>query len=284
MKERRNGGIEGWLLRVAMIVAFPLAIWACTQVPITGRSSLQLVSDSQLASMAVEQYSETLKNSTLSKDAAKTALVKRVGTRIADAAEKFLRESGQEDLAGSYQWEFNLIEDDDMVNAWVLPGGKTAVYTGIMKYTQTETGLAVVMGHEVAHVLASHGNERVSQGLLTQLGGTALAVALSQQPAEAQQLYMAAYGLGANIGVLLPYSRLHEREADRIGLVLMAMAGYDPREAIPFWQRMNEGAGGGRPPEFLSTHPAPDTRIADIERYLPEAMPYYEKARRTSNR
>lgn len=263
---------------VLVAVALALTVWACAQVPVTGRSSLQLVSNTQLASMAVQQYNDTLEKSTLSKDAAKTAMVRRVGMRIADAAEQFLRESGRDDLAGTFQWEFNLIEDDETVNAWVLPGGKTVVYTGILKHTQNETGLAVVLGHEVAHALAGHGNERVSQGLLTQLGGAALSVAVSQKPAETQQLFMAAFGLGANVGLLLPYSRLHEREADRIGLVLMAMAGYDPREAIPFWQRMN-AEGGGRPPEFLSTHPAPDTRIAEIERYLPEALSYYKPTR-----
>lgn len=264
----------GRLLAAALIVG--LFITACTQVPVTGRSSLQLVSSSQLASIGAQQYNETIQNSTVATDKTQTAMVERVGMRIASATEDFLRQSGHDDLAGTFDWEFTLIEDDDNVNAWVLPGGKTAVYTGILKYTQTETGLAVVLGHEVAHALAGHGNERVSQGLLTQMGGMALAVALSQRPAATQQLFMAAYGLGANVGILLPYSRLHESEADRIGLVLMAMAGYDPREAIPFWQRMNEGAGA-RPPEFLSTHPAPATRIADIERHLPEALQYYRK-------
>ena len=273
MKEERKFRF-GRLLALALAAGLFAA--ACAQVPVTGRSSLHLVSSDQLASMAAQQYNETLKNSTVSTDRAKSAMVERVGTRIATAAENFLRESGRDDLAGSFEWEFTLIEDDENVNAWVLPGGKTAVYTGILKYTQTETGLAVVLSHEVAHALAGHGNERVSQGLLTQLGGVVLSVAVSQRPAETQQLFMAAYGMGAQVGILLPYSRLHESEADRIGLVLMAIAGYDPREAIPFWQRMNEGAGA-RPPEFLSTHPAPDTRIADIERHLPEALQYYQK-------
>ncbi|MFZ1983751.1 MAG: M48 family metallopeptidase [Desulfatitalea sp.] len=256
------------------------AVLACTQVPITGRQSLQLVPNSQLATYAVQQYDDTMKNAKISTDEAATAMVRKVGTNIAQAAEAFLRESGQSDLAGSFKWEFNLIEDDKTANAWVLPGGKAAVYTGILKYTQNEAGLAVVLGHEVAHALANHGNERMSQGLLAQMGGMALAVAVSQKPAATQQLFMGAFGVGTSVGVLLPYSRLHESEADRIGLVLMAMAGYNPREAVPFWQRMNGEEKGARPPELLSTHPAPDTRIADIERYLPEAMPYYEKARK----
>ena len=272
---RRYG--RWWLM--LMVLAIVFVIPACSTVPVTGRSGLHLVSNSQLASMAVDQYQQTLKESKLSTDQAKTAMVREVGISIANAAEDFLKRSGRTDLAGTFNWEFNLIEDDKTVNAWVLPGGKAAVYTGILKYTQTETGLAVVLGHEVAHALANHGNERMSQGLLTQLGGAALAVALSQKPAQTQALFMGAYGLGTSVGVLLPYSRLHESEADRIGLVLMAMAGYDPREAVPFWQRMNQDEGE-RPAEFLSTHPAPDTRIKDIQKHLPEALAYYEKARK----
>ena len=272
---RRYG--RWWLM--LMLLALVFVIPACSTVPVTGRSGLHLVSNSQLASMAVDQYQQTLKESKLSTDQAKTTMVREVGISIANAAEDFLKRSGRTDLAGTFNWEFNLIEDDKTVNAWVLPGGKAAVYTGILKYTQTETGLAVVLGHEVAHALANHGNERMSQGLLTQLGGAALAVALSQKPAQTQALFMGAYGLGTSVGVLLPYSRLHESEADRIGLVLMAMAGYDPREAVPFWQRMNQDEGE-RPAEFLSTHPAPDTRIKDIQKHLPEALAYYEKARK----
>jgi predicted Zn-dependent protease len=259
--------------------ALVLTLTACSTVPITGRQSLQLVPDSQLATYAVQQYADTLKKAELSKDPAATAMVRKVGMNIARAAEDFLRDSGQAEQAGAFQWEFNLIEDDKTANAWVLPGGKAAVYTGILKHTQTEAGLAVVLGHEVAHALANHGNERMSQGLLAQMGGMALAVAVSQEPAATQQLFMGAFGVGANVGVLLPFSRLHESEADRIGLVLMAMAGYDPREAVPFWERMNSEEKGGRPPELLSTHPNPDTRIADLQKYLPEALPYYEKAR-----
>ena len=259
----------------AVLAALSLVL-ACTTVPITGRESLHLVSDAQLASMSVQQYDQTLKESKLSTDQAQVQMVRRVGMRIAKAAEDYLRQAGDAKQADSFKWEFNLIQDDKTANAWVLPGGKAAVYTGILKYTQNETGLAVVLGHEVAHAMAGHGNERMSQQLVTQLGAAALAVAVSQQASETQQLFMGAYGLGANVGVLLPFSRAHESEADHIGLVLMAMAGYDPREAVPFWQRMS-GEKGSRPPELLSTHPAPDTRIADIEKYLPEALAYYKK-------
>jgi len=177
----------------------------------------------------------------------------------------------------NYHWEFNVIDDDKTKNAWAMPGGKVAFYTGILPICQDDNGVAVVMGHEVAHVVANHGNERMSQNLLVQFGGTALAVALAQRPAETTNLFMSAFGIGSSVGYLLPHSREQESEADHIGMILMARAGYDPRSAIPFWQRMNQ-AGGGRPPEFLSTHPAPETRIQELQRYLPEAMKYYRAA------
>jgi predicted Zn-dependent protease len=248
---------------------------ACGTVPVTGRKSLNIVSDSELLSMSLQQYNDVLKKSKLSNDLAKVRMVKRVGERIARATDQFFKEKGMEAEIGNYKWEFNLIEDDKVVNAWCMPGGKVAVYTGILPITQSDTGLAVVMGHEIAHAIAKHGNERMSQGMLAQLGAVGLSAALSTNPSETSQIFMAAYGLGANVGVLLPYSRLHESEADQIGLVLMAKAGYDPREAVPFWKRMNEKGGSGSP-EFLSTHPTPETRIKDIEAQIPEAMKYYK--------
>jgi predicted Zn-dependent protease len=199
-----------------------------------------------------------------------------VGKRIASAAEEFLKDSKEENKLKNYQWEFNVIEDSKTANAWCMPGGKVAVYTGILPFTRTDAGLAVVLGHEVAHAIAEHGNERMSEALLAQLGGVALSVALESQPDETRQIFMAAYGVTANVGVLLPYSRLHESEADRIGLTLMAKAGYDPNEAIRFWQTMSE-QGGSRPPELLSTHPAPESRIDKIKSYIPEAMRHYKK-------
>ena len=253
-----------------------LIVIACAQVPITNRQSLSLLPESQLATMSLQEYDKVLKQSKLSTNQQQVEMVRRVGFKIAKAAEVFLKEAGMQSEIKNLNWEFNLIEDDKQANAWVMPGGKAAVYTGILKYTQNETGLAVVMGHEVAHAIARHGNERMSQGLLAQMGGAALSVALSQNSAATQNLFMQAYGAGATVGLLLPYSRLHESEADRIGLTLMARAGYDPREAVPFWQRMNE-QGGKRPPEFLSTHPAPATRIANIKKYVPEALVYYKK-------
>ena len=258
------------------------AIWlmlmfqGCAEVPITQRKGLHLVPETELLSMSFQQYNDVLKKSKLSTDTRKVEMVRRVGIRIAKSAETFLTETGQQDKIKNYKWEFNLIEEDKTVNAWVMPGGKAAVYTGILPFTQNETGLAVVLGHEVAHALADHGNERMSEALVANMGGMALSVALSQRPQQTQQLFMKVYGVGANVGFLLPYSRLHESEADRIGLTLMARAGYDPREAIPFWQRMSSQEGQ-RPPQLLSTHPAPETRVADIKKYLPEALPYFDK-------
>ena len=258
------------------------AIWlvlmfqGCAEVPITQRKGLHLVSETELLSMSFQQYDDVLKKSKLSNETPKVEMVRRVGIRIAKSAETFLTETGQQDKIKNYKWEFNLIEEDKTVNAWVMPGGKAAVYTGILPFTQNETGLAVVLGHEVAHALADHGNERMSEALVANTGGMALSVALSQRPQQTQQLFMKVYGVGANVGFLLPYSRLHESEADRIGLTLMARAGYDPREAIAFWQRMSKQEGQ-RPPQLLSTHPAPETRVADIKKYLPEALPYFDK-------
>jgi len=226
--------------------------------------------------MSFQQYGEILKKSKLSEDPEKVELVKKVGEKIARAAEEFMRESGMESAIKNYKWEFNLIDDDKVINAWCMPGGKVAIYTGILPITQDENGLAVVIGHEVAHAIAQHGNERMSQSLLAQLGGVGLSITLSREPAITQQIFMTVYGVGAQVGVLLPYSRLHEREADQIGLLLMAKAGYDPRQAIPFWQRMNEAGKGKRPPEFLSTHPAPETRIREIQSFIPKAMKHYK--------
>jgi predicted Zn-dependent protease len=248
---------------------------SCAEVPITHRKSLHLMPDSELLSLSYQQYNQVLHKSRLSTDTAEVQMVQKVGDRIARSAEAFLKEAGQGDTIKNYTWQFNLIEDEKTANAWVMPGGRAAVYSGILKYTQNETGLAVVLGHEVGHAIAGHGNERMSDALVAQLGGAALAVALSQRPQQTQSLFLMAYGAGASLGFLLPYSRLEESEADRIGLVLMARAGYDPREAMPFWERMKRQEGHARPPELLSTHPAPDTRIEDIKRHIPEAMKYY---------
>ena len=253
----------------------------CAEVPLSQRKSLHIVPQSQMLAMSLQQYDKVLKESNLCKDQKKVNMVRRVGNRIAGAAEEFLKDSGLGAEIKSYKWEFNLIEDDKTINAWCMPGGKVAVYTGILPITRNENGLAVVLGHEVAHAIARHGNERMSQSLVASMGGIALAVALKEKPGRTRQLYMAAFGVGASVGFLLPYSRVHESEADRIGLTLMARAGYDPRGAIPFWERMSKkGASGARPPEFLSTHPAPASRIAALKIHIKEALPYYEKSRK----
>jgi len=256
-----------------------LFLGGCAEVPVTHRKGLHLVPESQLLTLSFQQYSDVLKQSKLSTDQNKVQMVRTVGQRVAKAAEAFLKESGEAEKTRDYKWEFNLIEDDKTVNAWCMPGGKVAVYTGILPYTQNEAGLAVVLGHEIAHAIADHGNERMSEALLANMGGMALSVALANRTRETQELFLTVFGVGATVGFMLPYSRVHESEADRIGLLLMARAGYDPREALPFWERMNKKEGP-RPPEFLSTHPAPESRIAKIRAEIPEALRYYDKSSR----
>lgn len=263
---------------ILITILFALII-SCATVPLTQRKSLNLVPVTQLTALSLQEYREIIRKSKLSKDPVKVAMVRRVGKRIARAAERFMRKEGLEDQIKDYKWEFNLIDNDKVVNAWAMPGGKVAVYTGILPICKNENGLAVVLGHEIGHVLARHGNERMSQALLVSMGGIALSSALKTEPEKTRKLFMAAFSVGAGVGFLLPYSRLQESEADRIGLTLMAMAGYDPREAISFWKRMNQKAGS-RPPEFLSTHPAPEKRIENIKRYISEAVPYYERAKK----
>jgi predicted Zn-dependent protease len=228
--------------------------------------------------MSLKQYDEFLKSNKLSTDQAQTRMVKRVGARIQKAVEQYFMENNMSHELDNYAWEFNLIESKEL-NAWCMPGGKVVVYTGILPVTKDENGLAVVMGHEIAHAIADHGNERMSQGLAFQMGGMLLSTALAKEPALTQQLWMTAFGVGGQVGVLLPFSRLHESEADHLGLIFMAMAGYDPRTAVGFWERMAEKKEGKSPPEFLSTHPADATRIDNIRDLIPEAMPYYRKAK-----
>jgi predicted Zn-dependent protease len=266
---------NSFFFKIFIILGLGCLLAACATVPLTERRSLHLVSDSELLSLSVDQYTKTLNESKLSNDPQKVQMVKRVGEKIGQATADLLKEKGLESEIQNYHWEFNLIDDPKVVNAWCMPGGKVAVYTGILPVAGGETGLAVVMGHEIAHALAKHGNERMSQGLLAQLGGVGLSMALGTNAGLTQDIFMQAYGVAAQVGVLLPYSRLQESEADHIGLVLMAKAGYDPREAIPFWERMNK-EGGSRPPEFLSTHPAPESRIDNIKTLIPEAMRYYQ--------
>ncbi|MEN8152608.1 MAG: M48 family metallopeptidase [Acidobacteriota bacterium] len=263
-----------WLKKKKIIIViFTLFIFlvisSCSTVPITGRKRVALLPAGNLATMALQSYKQLLNKSRLSTDREKVMLVKRVGRRIAMAAEVFMKEEGLEKALKNFKWEFNLIENNKVVNAFCMPGGKVAVYTGILPIAMNETGLAVIMGHEVAHAIAKHGNERMSQLLLVQLGGVALDVATRNKPNETRNLFRLAYGVGSQLGLLLPYSRTHESEADHIGLVLMASAGYDPGAAPEFWKRMAK-KGGKKVPQFLSTHPAPEKRVERLNKLIPE--------------
>lgn len=248
----------------------------CRVVPITGRKQLSLVPESEMIAMSFTSYKEFLKTNPVSTDRANTDLVKRVGSRIAASVTKYFADHNLSDELAGYQWEFNLVKNDTTQNAWCMPGGKVVVYSGILPVTKDENGLAVVLSHEISHAIARHGSERMSQELLVQLGGMALSEAIKEKPVETQSIFNTVYGVGSQLGVLLPYSRDHELEADKLGLIFMAMAGYDPQTAVAFWQRM-ASMGGAKPPEFLSTHPSDATRIRKIKSALPEAMKYYKK-------
>ncbi|TVQ98300.1 MAG: M48 family peptidase [Spirochaetaceae bacterium] len=271
-----------WIRNDLLVLVVVVMVMACATVPVTERRQLRLIPRSELFAMSFTQYDQFLAEHPVITGTPEAQMVERVGQRIAAAVHQYMREIGREqDLAG-YEWEFRLV-DQDMVNAWCMPGGKVVFYTGILPVTATEAGLAVVMGHEIAHAIAEHGNERMSQALLTQFGGAALMAALRDRPEETQNLWMAAFGAGAQVGVLLPFSRLHESEADRLGLIFMAMAGYDPTEAVRFWQRMADARTGPAPPELVSTHPADERRIRDLESHLPTALEYYRRATATQH-
>ncbi len=253
-----------------------LLLSGCTEVAITGRKQFNIVPDSTMNSMGFQSYSEFLTKNKLSKDFSKTQMVKRVGSRIQKAVEQYCAQNDLSDSLQGYQWEINLIEDDQL-NAWAMPGGKMVVYTGLLKVTQSEAGLATVVAHEIAHVFAKHGAERMTQGLIVEMGGVALSKALANSPAQTKDLFMKSYGVGTQVGVLLPYSRVHETEADHLGLIFMAMAGYNPNEAVNFWQRMSIAKQGSKTIEILSTHPADSTRIRNIQTLIPKAMQYYRQ-------
>ncbi|MDA3906912.1 MAG: M48 family metallopeptidase [Bacteroidales bacterium] len=252
-----------------------LLVTSCMRVPISGRKQLSLLPESNMVSMALTSYEEFLNEHPLSKDLRKTNIVKDVGSDIANAVNLFMKEKNMEDRIAGYEWEFNLVEENTP-NAWCMPGGKVVVYSGLLPIASNDQLLAVVIGHEIAHAVARHGNERMSQGMLLQLGGIALDVALNEKPDETRLLFQQAYGITSQLAVALPYSRMHETEADQLGLIFIAMAGYNPEVAVEFWQRMSS-AGGNKPPEFLSTHPNDETRINNIKGFLPEAMKYYKK-------
>ena len=266
------------ILRMALCwMLTALALTGCAKVPVTGRNQLSLVPESEILAMSAKEYREFLKTHRLCQDPAKRQMVLRVGNRIRMAVERFMYETGQTERLRGYHWEFNLVCGKE-INAFCMPGGKVVVYSGLLPIAQNDTGLAVVLGHEIAHAVANHGEERLSQELLLQMGGEVLSAVTGSYNPGIQGLISQLYGLGANVGFLLPYSRQQEYEADHLGLIFMAMAGYDPRAAIPFWERMMRAAQGKpRPPELLSTHPSDRDRINQIRKLLPEAMQYYQR-------
>lgn len=255
--------------KVFIVLGAFMVIYSCTTVPITGRKRVNLVSDSQILPSSFEMYSGFLKENKVSKNIAKTNEIKLIGNRIAKSVDKFMRANGMQTEADGYRWEFNLIEDKAM-NAWCLPGGKVVFYEGILPICANADGIAAVMGHEIAHAFAKHGQERMTAGYAQQLGGIAVAIGTSNDDPKKQAIWQTVYGLGSTVG-MLKYSRVHETEADRLGMVFMIMAGYKPEEAVNVWVRMSE-QGGNNMPEFLSTHPSHDTRIADLKAYMPTAI------------
>ena len=261
------------VIRIIFVFFLGTAIISCSKVPITGRKQLKLLPDSMIMEMGQTNYASFLKeNPAVNPPTRQSVEVTAVGVRISQAVEKYLKDNGMSKKIEGYKWEFNVVDSKE-VNAWCMPGGKVVVYTGILPLTKDDAGLAVVMGHEIAHAIADHGNERMSQELAIQAAGIGLSVYMQQKPQETQQIFMSAFGVGSQMGILA-YSRQHELEADKLGLVFMAMAGYNPERAISFWQEMSK-AGGTKPPEIMSTHPSDERRIAQIQAFMPEAKKYY---------
>ncbi len=262
-------------MRAIILLLALLGLESCSKVPFTGRRQMNLIGESTLVGMADEQYREFLNtHKVLPVSDARSKMVRDCGDRIAAAVTKYMTDNGMKARLLDFQWEFNTVEDPT-VNAWCMPGGKVVFYTGILPVTANETGLAVVMGHEVAHAVARHGNERMSQGIAIQGAGMTLEALTSEKPGLARDIFLQSVGLGSGLG-MMAFSRKHETEADKLGLVFMAMAGYDPREAPKFWQRMSQQGSGMAPPELLSTHPSDETRMRDLEAFMPEALKYYK--------
>jgi predicted Zn-dependent protease len=257
--------------------ALPVVFMACKTVAVTGRKQLNLVPNAMIQAMSFSQYDSVIKiSNTLSSSDERAQMVTRVGTKIQVAVEAYMQQNNLNKELKSFKWEYNTIEEK-ILNAWCMPGGKVVVYTGLLPITETEEGLAVVLGHEIAHAIARHGNERMSQGLLVNLGGLVLQEALKDKKQETQMLFLGLYMVGSNLAYSLPNSRMQESEADKLGLVFMSMAGYNPEAAIPFWQRMASGNKGNKPPEFLSTHPSDETRIKKLMVLIPAIKVKYFK-------
>lgn len=263
-------------LTSALLLFIAFIAIQCSSVPMSGRSQLSLIGNDKIFPMSFEQYEQVKKEGDIITGTDEARMVKRVGARIQRAVEQYFDEQGQAGYLSDYQWEFNLIKDD-AVNAWCMPGGKVAFYTGIMPICKDEVGVAVVMGHEIAHAIANHGRERISQQYAAQFGLTAVSVALTggnAGPSIPSEMIMQGAGAATSLGILA-FSRKHESEADKLGLYFMAMAGYNPQEAPKFWERMSANSGGEAPPEFMSTHPSHETRIQDLNANMPKAMEYY---------
>lgn len=259
---------------IAICSAALLLLAGCGSVPVTGRKQVLLVSDQEVLSSSLTQYNTYMKSATKSSSASQSAMVTRVGKKIAAATEKYLKENGLASELTNFSWEFNLVKDNQ-VNAFCMPGGKIVVYEGLMALVSSDDELAVVIGHEVAHAVAKHSNERMSQQILANYGARLLSESLSQKSAAMQKMAQSVYGLGAQYGVMLPFSRKHEYEADYMGLIFMRLAGYQPDAAVGFWQKMSSGATTSRS-DFLSTHPSDAKRIAEIKRVLPEVKAKYQ--------
>lgn len=256
--------------KILLLVLSIFMLSACKTSPFTGKKTLNFVSNDQLFPMAFQQYNQFLSENNVITGTEESEMVKRVGQKIAIAAEKYLTALGEPGYLKDYRWEYNLVKDD-AINAWCMPGGKIVVYTGILPITQSETGLAMVMGHELAHALADHGAQRMSAAQLQQYGALGVAVATSGQDAAKQQQIMQLYGVGSTVGGMLPFSRSHETQADEIGIVIAAIAGYNPEEAANLWRRMKAASNGQSPPQILSTHPSSDSRIANLTAKAPMA-------------
>lgn len=259
--------------KILLIFVVGLSAYACATVPLTGRSQLALVSSGEIQPLVNEEYAKVIRESKVVNGTTDGQRVRNVGNKMAKAVEQYLASEGYGELANEFNWEFNLLQSDD-VNAWCMPGGKVAFYTGIMPVAKDEAGVAVVMGHEIAHAVAAHARERMSTGLLTNFGVGVLSTAMGQNPSLTQNVLLQSVGIGSELG-MLSFSRKHELEADEMGLIFMAMAGYDPRQAPIFWERMS-AQGGQAPPEFLSTHPGPANRIAKLNSQMNEALKYYK--------
>ncbi|MBU2946950.1 M48 family metallopeptidase [Zobellia uliginosa] len=254
--------------KLILVLALFLGVAACKTNPFTGKKVLNFYPNSQVFPTAFAQYDQFLTENKVVDNTAEARMITKVGQRISSAAEKWLTANGYAGYLKDYKWEYNLV-DDQTVNAWCMPGGKIVFYTGILPICAGERGVAVVMGHEVAHALADHGAQRMSAGTLQQLGAVAGNVAI--QDPQKREMFNQAYGVGSQVGVMLPFSRSHETEADRIGLQIMAIAGYDPNEAAELWKRMKANSGGNAPAEFMSTHPSNDTRIKNLTEWAPAA-------------